>query len=120
VARGAMEGFGNGRRLYSTGSTDSFRLLYILGKSTFCCTFIHNHLINDCRYSMDFFDESHQVVVRKIFTPGLSLFSPFVEQIGGSYATIPRIAERNSVRNWYQRSYPYAWVGARLAYDVSI
>ncbi|KAF5380666.1 hypothetical protein D9757_007044 [Collybiopsis confluens] len=51
-------------------------------------------------YSMDFFDGAHQVV------------------IGGSYATIPRIAERRSVRNWYQRNYPYPWVGARIAYDV--
>ncbi|KAH7927825.1 hypothetical protein BV22DRAFT_1006204 [Leucogyrophana mollusca] len=51
-------------------------------------------------YSSDFFDQSHQVV------------------IGGSYATIPRIAERRSVRNWYQRNYPYPWVSARVAYDV--
>lgn len=51
-------------------------------------------------YSMDFFDDKHQVV------------------LGGSYATIPRIAERRSFRNWYQRIYPYAWVGGRVAYDV--
>ncbi|KAK7028145.1 hypothetical protein VNI00_014960 [Paramarasmius palmivorus] len=51
-------------------------------------------------YSVDFFDGHHQVV------------------IGGSYATVPRIAERRSVRNWYQRNYPYPWVGARIAYDV--
>ncbi|ESK95188.1 duf323 domain-containing protein [Moniliophthora roreri MCA 2997] len=51
-------------------------------------------------YSADFFDRCHQVV------------------IGGSYATVPRIAERRSVRNWYQRNYPYPWVGARVAYDV--
>lgn len=51
-------------------------------------------------YSADFFDESHQVV------------------IGGSYATIPRISERRSVRNWYQRNYPYCWSSARIAYDV--
>ncbi|KAF8895621.1 hypothetical protein BD779DRAFT_1466996 [Infundibulicybe gibba] len=52
------------------------------------------------RYSTDFFDEAHQVV------------------LGGSYATIPRIAERRSFRNWYQRNYPYPWVGARIAYDI--
>ncbi|EGN98544.1 hypothetical protein SERLA73DRAFT_183605 [Serpula lacrymans var. lacrymans S7.3] len=52
-------------------------------------------------YSADFFDECHQVV------------------IGGSHATIPRIAERHSVRNWYQRNYPYPWVGARVAYDIT-
>jgi len=51
-------------------------------------------------YSMDFFDDSHQVVM------------------GGSYATIPRIAERKSVRNWYHRKYPYAWVSGRVAYDI--
>ncbi|KAF9013309.1 hypothetical protein BDQ17DRAFT_1231986 [Cyathus striatus] len=51
-------------------------------------------------YSADFFDGKHQIV------------------LGGSYATIPRIAERKSFRNWYQRNYPYAWVGGRIAYDV--
>ncbi|KJA21238.1 hypothetical protein HYPSUDRAFT_203205 [Hypholoma sublateritium FD-334 SS-4] len=51
-------------------------------------------------YSMDFFDGKHHVV------------------LGGSYATIPRIAERKSFRNWYQRNYPYAWAGARIVYDV--
>ncbi|SJL07664.1 related to TAD2-tRNA-specific adenosine deaminase 2 [Armillaria ostoyae] len=51
-------------------------------------------------YSMDFFDGAHQVVM------------------GGSYATIPRIAERRSVRNWYQRNYPYPWVGGRVVYDM--
>lgn len=44
------------------------------------------------------------------------LISP---QLGGSYATIPRIAERRSVCNWYQHIYPYPWVGARIVYDVS-
>jgi len=52
-------------------------------------------------YSKDFFDGAHQVV------------------LGGSYATLPRMAERRSVRNWYQRNYPYAWIGARIAYDVT-
>ncbi|KAI0755095.1 hypothetical protein C8Q80DRAFT_1094925 [Daedaleopsis nitida] len=51
-------------------------------------------------YSTDFFDTHHKAV------------------IGGSYATIPRIAERRTVRNFYQHNYPYAWVGARIAYDV--
>ncbi|KAJ3969028.1 DUF323 domain-containing protein [Lentinula raphanica] len=51
-------------------------------------------------YSMDFFDGAHQVV------------------LGGSYATIPRIAQRRSFRNWYQRNYPFAWAGARVAYDA--
>ncbi|KIM89427.1 hypothetical protein PILCRDRAFT_813358 [Piloderma croceum F 1598] len=52
-------------------------------------------------YSKDFFDGTHQVV------------------LGGSYATIPRIAERRSVRNWYQRKYPYSWIGARMVYDIA-
>ncbi|CAL1712953.1 unnamed protein product [Somion occarium] len=52
-------------------------------------------------YSTDFFDTHHQVV------------------IGGSYATIPRLAGRRTVRNYYQHNYPYAWVGARVAYDVN-
>ncbi|KAJ6583987.1 DUF323 domain-containing protein [Mycena vulgaris] len=51
-------------------------------------------------YSMDFFDGAHQVV------------------LGGSYATIPRIGERKSVRNWYHNKYAYAWVSGRVAYDV--
>ncbi|OJA14471.1 hypothetical protein AZE42_05285 [Rhizopogon vesiculosus] len=51
-------------------------------------------------YSSDFSDETHQVV------------------LGGSYVTIPRIAERRSMRNWYQRNYPYSWTSARVAYDV--
>ncbi|KIJ38753.1 hypothetical protein M422DRAFT_69010 [Sphaerobolus stellatus SS14] len=51
-------------------------------------------------YSMDFFDTKHQVV------------------IGGSYATIPRIAQRRSVCNFYQHNYPYAWIGARIVYDI--
>ncbi|KAJ3506299.1 hypothetical protein NLJ89_g6947 [Agrocybe chaxingu] len=51
-------------------------------------------------YSMDFFDQKHQIV------------------LGGSYATIPRIFERRSFRNWYQRNYPYPWVGGRVVYDV--
>ncbi|KAG9315838.1 histidine-specific methyltransferase [Chiua virens] len=51
-------------------------------------------------YSADFHDGCHHVV------------------LGGSYVTIPRIAERRSVRNWYQHNYPYPWVGGRIVYDV--
>ncbi|KAF8073937.1 DUF323 domain-containing protein [Lyophyllum atratum] len=53
------------------------------------------------RYSMDFFDGTHQVV------------------LGGSYATIPRITERKTFRNWYQRNYAYPWVGGRVVYDIT-
>ncbi|EJD41459.1 hypothetical protein AURDEDRAFT_115403 [Auricularia subglabra TFB-10046 SS5] len=51
-------------------------------------------------YSSDFFDGKHMVV------------------LGGSYATIPRIAQRRSVRNFYQHNYPYAWVAGRVVYDA--
>ncbi|KAK4100895.1 hypothetical protein N658DRAFT_426797 [Parathielavia hyrcaniae] len=51
-------------------------------------------------YTADFFDDKHNVV------------------LGGSWATHPRIAGRKSFVNWYQRNYPYAWVGARLVRDV--
>ncbi|KAK5991381.1 Ergothioneine biosynthesis protein 1 [Cladobotryum mycophilum] len=51
-------------------------------------------------YTADFFDEKHNIV------------------LGGSWATHPRVAGRKSFVNWYQRNYPYAWVGARLVRDV--
>ncbi|GAB0137565.1 hypothetical protein EsDP_00005825 [Epichloe bromicola] len=51
-------------------------------------------------YTADFFDDKHNVV------------------LGGSWATHPRIAGRRSFVNWYQRNYPYAWVGARLVRDA--
>ncbi|KAK4140359.1 C-type lectin protein [Dichotomopilus funicola] len=51
-------------------------------------------------YTADFFDEKHNVV------------------LGGSWATHPRLAGRKSFVNWYQRNYPYAWVGARLVRDL--
>ncbi|KAK4191955.1 hypothetical protein QBC35DRAFT_470231 [Podospora australis] len=52
-------------------------------------------------YTADFFDEKHNIV------------------LGGSWATHPRIAGRKSFVNWYQRNYPYAWVGARLVRDLN-
>ncbi|KAL2200321.1 C-type lectin protein [Corynascus similis CBS 632.67] len=51
-------------------------------------------------YTADFFDGKHNMV------------------LGGSWATHPRIAGRRSFVNWYQRNYPYAWIGARLVRDV--
>ena len=47
-------------------------------------------------YTADFFDGKHNVC------------------LGGSWATVPRIAGRKSFVNWYQRSYPYVWCTARL------
>ncbi|KAJ9094912.1 hypothetical protein QFC19_007768 [Naganishia cerealis] len=51
-------------------------------------------------YSTDFYDGLHHVV------------------LGGSFATIPRVASRKSLRNFYQAKYPFAWVGGRIAYDI--
>lgn len=51
-------------------------------------------------YSSDFFDGKHNVV------------------LGGSWATVPRIAGRKSFVNWYQRNYPFVWAGARLVRDL--
>lgn len=48
----------------------------------------------------DFFDDKHKVV------------------LGGSWATIPRIAGRRTFRNWYQAGYGFAWVGGRVVKDV--
>ncbi|KAI9338099.1 hypothetical protein DFJ73DRAFT_628708 [Zopfochytrium polystomum] len=52
-------------------------------------------------YSADFFDEKHNVV------------------LGGSWATVPRIAQRKTFRNWYQRGYPYVFATFRLVREVS-
>ncbi|KAI8593985.1 histidine-specific methyltransferase [Geranomyces variabilis] len=51
-------------------------------------------------YSSDFFDTKHNVV------------------LGASWATLPRISERPSFVNWYQRAYPYVFAGFRLAKSV--
>ncbi|EGG01896.1 uncharacterized protein MELLADRAFT_110519 [Melampsora larici-populina 98AG31] len=50
-------------------------------------------------YSSDFFDGAHWVL------------------LGGSWATIPKIAHRSSFVNWFQANYPYVFAGARVAYD---
>ncbi|KAF2121345.1 C-type lectin protein [Lophiotrema nucula] len=50
-------------------------------------------------YTADFFDGKHNIT------------------LGGSWATHPRMAGRKTFVNWYQRSYPYVWAGARLVRD---
>ncbi|XPS99466.1 hypothetical protein M3J09_008641 [Ascochyta lentis] len=50
-------------------------------------------------YTADFFDGKHNIT------------------LGGSWATIPRIAGRKTFVNWYQRNYPYVWAGARVVAD---
>ena len=52
-------------------------------------------------YSADFFDDKHNIC------------------LGGSWATVPRIAGRKSFVNWYQRNYPFVWCTARLVRDVA-
>ncbi|KAF8322632.1 hypothetical protein DL93DRAFT_2071516 [Clavulina sp. PMI_390] len=51
-------------------------------------------------FSSDFHDNDHHVV------------------LGGSFATIPRLAQRRTVRNFYQHNYRFAWIAGRVAYDV--
>ncbi|OZJ06408.1 hypothetical protein BZG36_00576 [Bifiguratus adelaidae] len=49
-------------------------------------------------YSADFFDEKHNTI------------------LGASWATHPRIGQRPSFRNWYQRGYPYVVAGFRICF----
>lgn len=86
-------------------------------------------------YSSDFYDGVHHVVVRVssltsiVFSLTCPLLSftypiyfrplPLLVQLGASYATIPRLADRRSLRNFYQHNYPYAWVGGRVVYDLN-
>ncbi|KAF3003670.1 hypothetical protein E8E13_008496 [Curvularia kusanoi] len=51
-------------------------------------------------YTADFFDGKHNIT------------------LGGSWATVPRIAGRKTFVNWYQRNYPYVWAGARVVTDI--
>ncbi|KIW20988.1 hypothetical protein PV08_01567 [Exophiala spinifera] len=51
-------------------------------------------------YTADFFDDKHNIC------------------LGGSWATVPRIALRKTFVNWYQRNYPYVWCTARLVRDT--
>ncbi|KAK9383774.1 uncharacterized protein V2V93DRAFT_362701 [Kockiozyma suomiensis] len=53
-------------------------------------------------YTADFFDGKHNLV------------------LGGSWATTPRQCVRRSFRNWYQRGYRYAFVGARMVRSLSL
>lgn len=53
-------------------------------------------------YTADFFDDKHNVC------------------LGGSWATVPRIALKKTFVNWYQRNYPYVWCTARLVRDVVV
>ena len=52
-------------------------------------------------YSADFLDGKHNIC------------------LGGSWATVPRIAGRRSFVNWYQHNYPYVWCTASLVRNVA-
>jgi formylglycine-generating enzyme required for sulfatase activity len=70
------------------------------------------------RYSSDFFDGKHHVVVSHFMLLSMLDLTRLSIQLGASYATIPRLAGRRTLRNFWQHNYPYAWVGARVVYDV--
>jgi formylglycine-generating enzyme required for sulfatase activity len=69
-------------------------------------------------YSTDFFDGKHHVVVSLAVASSCCRLTQWVMQLGASYATIPRLAGRRTIRNFYQPNYPYPWVGARVVYDA--
>ena len=60
-ARGAMEAFGSGHQVCLTKSMDSYHRRYTLGMVI--DIWIYYVDIISCRYSTDFFDGKHQVVV---------------------------------------------------------
>lgn len=69
-------------------------------------------------YSSDFHDEKHHIVVRNTSLLATIVVAEFYLQLGGSFATIPRIAMRRSYANFYQHNYPYAWIGGRVCFDA--
>ena len=69
-------------------------------------------------FSADFYDTLHNVVA-SFLSYFLHALTRVGLKIGGSYVTIPRQAQRRTLRNFYQRNYPYAWTGGRIAYDVA-
>lgn len=67
-------------------------------------------------YSADFFDQKHYVVVSQLLRTWRGALIGV--QLGGSYATVPTLAGRKSVRNWYQSNYRFSFIGGRVVYDV--
>lgn len=59
------------------------------------------------RFSADFFDDCHNVVVSaSFFRTCLDMVSLMrTTQLGGSYALFPRLSERRTLRNYFQRNY---------------
>jgi len=66
-------------------------------------------------YTADFFDGKVSFPARSLSTADNSKHNIV---LGGSWATVPRIAGRKSFVNWYQRNYPYVWATARLVRDA--
>lgn len=69
-------------------------------------------------YSKDFFDSKHHIAVCFSTFCVVCIYLKELQQLGASYATIPRLAGRRTLRNFYQHNYPYPWVGARVVYDA--
>ena len=109
---------GNGPQLSSRNTINSSRPFSTraIGKSLATASFVDACSQN--LRSADFFDNKHHVVV-SISSPLLLVLLWLISfQLGGSFATLPRLAQRRSLRNFYQHNYPYAWIGARVAYDA--
>ena len=70
-------------------------------------------------FSADFYDTLHNVVVSAFLSYSTHALTRVGLKIGGSCVTIPRQAERRTVRNFFQRNYPYSWIGGRIVYDVA-
>lgn len=62
-------------------------------------------------HSPDFFDQKHHVVVSAKLSLRVSVCaaSDDLTQLGGSYAPAPRLADRRTLRNFYQHNYRYVW-----------
>ena len=84
---------GNGRVQFLINTRDGPHLNYILDILVFVCALLEFML-------GDFFDGKHHVM------------------LGGSWATLPRIAGRKSFRNWYQMGYGYVWASGRVVKDL--
>lgn len=114
-----MVAYGSGRRPCSMSTKGSKSPPCIPGKPVCFTPRLAVLTLSGRRYSSDFFDSKHQVVVssQPRIRSGYPTDEPCVCQLGGSFATVPRLAQRRTVRNWYQHNYPYAWVGGRVAYD---
>jgi hypothetical protein len=73
------------------------------------------HFIQD--FQQTFISIHHNVVVReKSYCFYVHVLKKWPSKLGGSHATTPCLAERRTLRNWYQRNYPYTSIGAQVVY----